>query len=341
MQEVSMPITQNSLFLFIVAVASGFVLALGVVAAAAAADRPIVIQGAGQESARGSLPEVAHKRADVGGLEIFYREAGPKSAPTVLLLHGFPSSSSMFRNLIPALADRYHVVAPDYPGFGQSSMPSVDAFDYSFDNLARVVEAFTEKLGLKAYSLYVMDYGAPVGYRLAVKHPERVQGLIIQNGNAYDEGLEAFWDPLRAYWRDRNAATAAPVAAFLKLEATKWQYTAGTRDPQAISPDAWTVDQYYLDRPGNQDIQMQLFYDYGSNPPRYPEWQAYFRRHQPPALIVWGGNDPIFPASGAHPYKRDLKNVDFHLLDTGHFALEEDGDKIARLIRRFLDTNVN
>jgi pimeloyl-ACP methyl ester carboxylesterase len=220
-------------------------------------------------------------------------------------------------------------------------MPSVDAFDYSFDNLARVVEAFTEKLGLKVYSLYVMDYGAPVGYRLAVKHPERVQGLIIQNGNAYDEGLEAFWDPLRAYWRDRNAATAAPVAAFLKLEATKWQYTAGTRDPQAISPDAWTVDQYYLDRPGNQDIQMQLFYDYGSNPPRYPEWQAYFRRHQPPALIVWGRNDPIFPASGAHPYKRDLKNMDFHLLDTGHFALEEDGDKIARLIRRFLDTNVN
>ncbi len=337
-----MPTPHNSLFLALAGVAAGAVLTLGVVTAAAAADKPLLADWTGVQSARATASaQVRHKTVAIDGLDIFYREAGPASAPTVLLLHGFPSSSSMFRNLIPALADRYHVVAPDYPGFGHSAMPSVDAFDYSFDNLARVVEAFTEKLGLKAYSLYVMDYGAPVGYRLAVKHPERVQGLIIQNGNAYDEGLEGFWDPFRAYWKNRTAETAKPLAGFLNIGATKWQYTQGTRDPHVISPDAWTVDQYFLDRPGNKDIQLQLFYDYGSNPPKYPEWQAYFRRHQPPALIVWGKNDPIFPASGAHPYKRDLKNVDFHLLDTGHFALEEDGDKIARLIRRFLDTNVN
>ncbi len=337
-----MPITRNSLFLALAGVAAGAVLAFGVVTAAAAAEKPLPADWTDVQSARAAASgPVRHKTVAVDGLDIFYREAGPASAPTVLLLHGFPSSSSMFRNLIPALADRYHVVAPDYPGFGQSAMPSVDAFDYSFDNLARVVEAFTEKLGLKAYSLYVMDYGAPVGYRLAVKHPERVQGLIVQNGNAYDEGLEGFWDPFRAYWKNRTAETAKPLAGFLNIGATKWQYTQGTRDPESISPDAWTVDQYFLDRPGNKDIQLQLFYDYGSNPPKYPEWQAYFRRHQPPALIVWGKNDPIFPASGAYPYKRDLKNVDFHLLDTGHFALEEDGNKIARLIRRFLDTNVN
>ena len=235
-------------------------------------------------AAAGSHPTL-HKTVTVDGLEIFYREAGPKDAPTILLLHGFPTSSQMFRNLIPALADRFHLVAPDYPGFGNSSMLTVDAFDYSFDRLAEVMEAFTETLGLDRYSLYVMDYGAPVGFRLAVRHPERVQALIVQNGNAYDAGLRGFWDPFRAYWKDRNAETAKPLAGFLNLEVTKWQYTHGVRDPEAISTDTWTVDQYGLDRPGNREIQLQLFHDYGSNPGHYPAWQAYFRAHQPPTLV--------------------------------------------------------
>ncbi|MCH8835156.1 MAG: alpha/beta hydrolase [Proteobacteria bacterium] len=284
----------------------------------------------------GSTTATLHKTVKVDGLDIFYREAGPKDAPTILLLHGFPTSSQMFRNLIPALSDRFHLVAPDYPGFGNSAMPTVDQFEYTFDRLADVIDGFTEKLGLKRYSLYVMDYGAPVGYRLAVKHPERVQALIVQNGNAYEEGLGQFWDPFRAYWKDRTDKNAAPLKGFLALAATRWQWTHGTRDEQAISPDTWIVDQYLQDRPGNKDIQLQLFYDYGSNPPLYPEWQAYFRQYQPPTLVVWGKNDQIFPAEGAHPYKRDLKTIEFHLLDTGHFALEEDGDFIAARIRAFL-----
>jgi pimeloyl-ACP methyl ester carboxylesterase len=287
-------------------------------------------------SASGRHP-TRHKTVRVDGLDIFYREAGPKDAPTILLLHGFPTSSQMFRNLIPALADRFHLVAPDYPGFGQSSMPTVAAFDYSFDRLAEVIEGFTEALGLGRYSLYVMDYGAPVGFRLALRHPERVQALIVQNGNAYEEGLREFWTPFRAYWADRNAETAAPLAEFLNIQATKWQYTHGVREVAAISPDAWTADQYGLDRPGNREVQLQLFYDYGSNPAHYPAWQAYFREHQPPTLVVWGKNDHIFPAEGAHPYKRDLKDLEFHLLDTGHFALEEDGAVIAARMRAFLE----
>lgn len=285
--------------------------------------------------------QTQHKTVTVQGLDIFYREAGPKDAPTILLLHGFPTSSQMFRDLIPALADKFHVVAPDYPGFGNSAMPPADAFDYSFDNLANVMDGFTRKLGLEEYSLYVMDYGAPVGFRLAASHPERVQALIVQNGNAYEEGLGDFWKPFRAYWKERSEENAKPLQGFLNLEATKWQYTHGTRNPQVISPDAWIVDQYFQDRPGNKAIQLELFYDYGSNPPLYPEWQAYFRRHQPPTLVVWGKNDQIFPATGAHPYKRDLRNIELHLLDTGHFALEEDGDVIADLIRRFLSSHLS
>ncbi len=276
----------------------------------------------------------------VDGLEIFYREAGDRKAPAALLLHGFPTSSHMFRNLIPALADKYHVVAPDYPGFGNSSMPKVDEFEYTFDRLAEVVDKFTQQLNLKTYSLYVQDYGAPVGYRLAAKHPERVQALIVQNGNAYEEGLRDFWIPIKAYWQERSAANIEALRKSLTLEATRWQYTDGTRKPNRISPDNWVIDQALLDRPGNQEIQLQLFYDYRSNPPLYPQWQAYFRKYQPPALIVWGKNDKIFPAEGAYPYKRDLKNIEFHLLDTGHFALEEEGDTIAAYIRDFLNKNV-
>ena len=286
-------------------------------------------------------PRVLHKTMKIDGLDIFYREAGPADGPVVLLLHGFPASSHMFRNLIPALADRYHVVAPDYPGFGFTSAPPVTEFTYTFDHLAEVVGAFTEKLGLTKYTLYVQDYGAPVGYRLAVKHPDRVTGLVVQNGNAYVEGLDnKFWEPIKAYWADRTEKTAAPLRAFLTAAGTKWQYTHGVRDVTAISPDTWLIDQTLLDRPGNKDIQLALFLDYGTNPGRYPAWQAYFRDRQPPMLVVWGKNDEIFPPAGAGPYKRDLKTVEFHLIDTGHFALEEDGDAIARLMRAFLAKHV-
>ncbi len=284
-----------------------------------------------------ATPQVFHRTMKVDGLDIFYREAGPKDAPAILLLHGFPTSSHMFRNLIPALADRYHVVAPDYPGYGNSSAPPVDKFEYTFDNLAKVIDTFTERVGLDKYALYVQDYGAPVGYRLAVKHPERVSALIVQNGNAYEEGIaNDFWAPIKVYWKDRTEANAAPLQKLVTLEATRWQYTNGARNVEAISPDTWTTDQALLDRPGNASIQLALLYSYGSNPPHYPEWQAYFRKYQPPTLIVWGKNDAIFPAAGAYPYRRDLKDVDFHLLDTGHFALEEDGATIATLIREFL-----
>jgi pimeloyl-ACP methyl ester carboxylesterase len=279
---------------------------------------------------------VAHRTVKVDGLDIFYREAGRKDAPTILLLHGFPTSSSMFRNLIPALADKYHLVAPDYPGFGNSSMPKVDEFEYTFDRLADVIDHFTQAVGLERYTLYVMDYGAPVGYRLATRHPERVQALIVQNGNAYDEGLREFWVPLKAYWKAKTPENEAALRKLLTVDATRWQYTNGVRNVEAISPDTWNLDQRFLDRPANAEIQLALFHSYGSNPPLYPEWQAYFRKHQPPALIVWGKNDAIFPAEGAHPYRRDLKDVEFHLLDTGHFALEEDGAAIAGLIRNFL-----
>ncbi len=243
----------------------------------------------------------------------------------------------MFRDLIPALADDYHVVAPDYPGFGRSSAPTVDEFDYTFDRLANVIEKFTDKIALQKYSIYLMDYGAPVGFRLAVKHPEKIETLIIQNGNAYDEGIDnEFWKPIKSYWKNRTSEQGDQLRSLLSLDATKWQYSHGVRDIEAISPDAWGHVQPLLDRPGNQEIQLALFYSYGSNPPLYPQWQEYLRTHQPPTLIVWGENDAIFPAAGAYPYQRDLKNLEFHLLDTGHFALEEDGAKIAALIRGFL-----
>ena len=287
--------------------------------------------------ARKSETQTQHRTIKIGDLDIFFREAGPSDAPTLLLLHGFPTSSHMFRNLIPALSDQFHLVAPDYPGFGNSSMPKVDEFDYTFDRMAEVVDLLIEKLGLNKYSLYLMDYGAPIGYRLAVKHPERVESLIVQNGNAYDEGLGDFWKPIKAYWADKTPDNGKVLSdSLLTIDATKWQYTNGTRNPETIAPDSWFHDQYLLDRPGNQDIQLAMFYDYGSNPPLYSSWQAYFREHQPPTLIVWGKSDYIFPAEGAEPYKRDLKNVELHLLDTGHFALEEDGDFIASKIRQFL-----
>ena len=289
-----------------------------------------------------SIHTTHHRTIAIDGLDIFYREAGPKGAPTILLLHGFPTSSHMFRNLIPRLADDYHLVAPDYPGFGASSMPPIAEFDYSFERIAEVMDEFTQRLGLNKFSLYLMDYGAPVGYRIASRHPERIEALIVQNGNAYEEGLREFWDPIKAYWKSKTEDNRnALKESLLTLAATKWQYTHGVRNAEVIPPDNWFHDQYLLDRPGNKDIQLELFYDYGSNPALYPSWQGYFREHQPPTLVVWGKNDPIFPANGAHPYKRDLETLEFHLLDTGHFALEEDGDVIAGLIRDFLRRNLS
>lgn len=279
---------------------------------------------------------IHYKTIAVDGLQIFYREAGNPKAPTVLLLHGFPTSSQMYRNLIPRLADKYHVVAPDYPGFGQSSMPDRAQFAYTFDHLSQVVERFTEAMHLTRYALYIMDYGAPVGFRLAVLHPERVSALIVQNGNAYEEGLQTFWNPLRQYWADNAPSSRDALRPFLTLDGTKWQYTHGVGDQTLLSPDAWTTDQYLLDRAGNKEIQLDLFYDYRTNVAQYPEWHAYLRTYQPPTLIVWGRNDEIFPAAGAEAFKRDLLNIDFHLLDAGHFALESNGPEIARLTRQFL-----
>lgn len=287
-------------------------------------------------SVTGERNQTLYKTTRVDNLDIFYREAGSRKAPTIVLLHGFPTSSHMFRNLIMRLSDKFHLVAPDYPGFGNSSAPAVDAFDYSFDHLAAIIEKFIQDLQLKRFSIYLQDYGAPIGFRIATKHPDWIEALIIQNGNAYEEGLKDFWIPIKAYWQNRSKENEEALRKFLTIDATKWQYTHGVRNVEAISPDNWLIDQPLLDRPGNDKIQLQLFYSYQTNPPLYPQWHEYFRKHQPPTLIAWGKNDQIFPADGAHPYKNDLRNIDFHLLDTGHFALEEDHEFIAELISNFL-----
>lgn len=289
------------------------------------------------EAANEPTAQVHYRSVEIDGVEIAYREAGDPSRPTVLLLHGFPTSSHMFRNLIPELAGRYHVIAPDYPGFGASAMPQADQFDYSFANIARLMTGLLDHKGIGRYAVYLMDYGAPVGFRMFAEDPERVTGFIIQNGNAYAEGLLEFWDPIRAYWADPSPENGDVLRGFLTLDVTKWQFTNGTRDPESISPDNFWHVQYLLDRPGNQEIQLALFLDYATNVPEYPKWQALFREFQPPALLMWGKGDHIFPEAGAHPYKRDLKDLEFHILDTGHFALEEDGPLIAARMRGFLD----
>jgi len=287
-----------------------------------------------------AVPTVHYHSIKIDGIDIFYREAGPPDAPAVLLLHGFPTSSHMFRNLIPLLADRYHVIAPDYPGFGQSAAPDHTTFTYSFAHYADLVDGLLGQLGVTRYAMYVMDYGAPVGYRLALKHPERVTALIVQNGNAYEEGLKAFWDPIKAYWADGSAAHREALAVLVQPATTKFQYTDGVADLTRIDPDNWLHDQALLDRPGNKDIQLDLFHDYGTNVPLYPKFQAFFRDRKPPTLIVWGKNDKIFPADGAAPYLRDLPDAELHLLDTGHFALEDKLDVMAPLIHDFLDRKV-
>lgn len=277
-----------------------------------------------------------HRVVKVDGIDIFYREAGPADAPVVVLLHGFPTSSRMFRNLIPQLSDRYRVIAPDYPAFGQSAMPARRHFTYSFAKFTDLVDGLLTQLGANRYALYVMDYGAPVGYRLALKHPDRVTALIVQNGNAYDEGLREFWTPIKAYWADNAAKSRETLRAGLTPEATRFQYVDGVRDVSRIDPDSWVHDQALLDRPGNDEIQLDLFKDYGTNVALYPKFQDFFRTRKPPTLIVWGKNDKIFPAAGARPYLRDLPEAELHLLDTGHFALEDKGDEIAALMRDFL-----
>ena len=280
-----------------------------------------------------------HKNVTVKGINIFYREAGDTSKPTILLLHGYPTSSHMFRNLITDLSVRYHVLAPDYPGFGRSDQPAIADFDYTFDNMAVIIEGFLKELNVEKYSIYLMDYGAPIGFRIASKYPERVEVLIIQNGNAYDEGLKDFWIPIKKYWNNYTIENGKPLEGFHSPEGLKWQYTHGVQDVSKISPDNWNIDLQHLTRKENDKIQLAMFYDYRTNVPLYPEWQQYFREYQPPTLIVWGKNDYIFPADGAYPYQRDLKNLEFHLLDTGHFALEEKGDEIANYILKFLKTN--
>src|SRR5216684_168344 len=282
---------------------------------------------------------VHFKTARINDLDIFYREAGSQNAPVILLLHGFPTSSNMFRNLIPRLAGSFHVVAPDYPGFGQSSMPDRQSFPYTFENLTNVVEALVAQLGLGRFSLYVMDYGAPIGYRLALRRPDQVQALIVQNGNAYDEGLREFWDPIKKYWADPRPENRAALHSLVDAKSTRWQYENGVTDRTLLDPTTWMLDQVGLDRAGNREIQMDLFYDYRTNVPLYPQFQAFFRKYQPPTLIVWGKNDFIFPAEGAAPYRRDLPNVETHLLDTGHFALETHGEEIASRIEAFLAKN--
>lgn len=284
--------------------------------------------------------QIRYKTAAIGGVEIAYREAGRADAPAIVLLHGFPTSSHQYRNLIPALADKYRVIAPDYPGFGQSAAPERSQYKYTFDSFAKLVEGLIEKAGISRYALYVMDYGAPVGFRIAAKHPERVTALIVQNGNAYNEGLQKFWEPIQKYWVSGKDEDREAIRWLTSLKATKWQYTHGVPDVTLVSPDTWTLDQALLDRAGNQEIQLDLFYDYRTNIPLYPVWQAYFRKHQPATLVLWGKNDQIFVADGAAPYKRDLNDVELHLLDAGHFALETNGPEMAALIRDFLGRKV-
>ena len=282
---------------------------------------------------------VHYSTVKIDNLDVFYRDAGPKDAPVLLLLHGFPTSSNMFRNFIPRLAGTFRLVAPDYPGFGLTTMPDHKEFSYTFENLMNVVDSLVAHLGLKHYSMYVMDYGAPVGYRLALRHPERVQALIVQNGNAYDEGLLKFWDPIKKYWNEATRENREALRFLVDPKSTKWQYENGVKDTSLLDPTTWMLDQLGLDRPGNAEIQLDLFYDYRTNVPLYPAFQEFFRKFQPPTLIVWGKNDFIFPAEGAAPYSRDLKNIETHMLDTGHFALETHCSEIASRIREFLQKN--
>jgi pimeloyl-ACP methyl ester carboxylesterase len=306
---------------------------------------PAAILAASLAGGSVAAPQAAHARdvsfhtATVDGVRIFYREAGPADAPVVLLLHGFPTSSHMYRDLIPLLADRYRVIAPDLPGFGFSEAPSRDRYRYTFDNLAKTMAAFTQVMQLQEYAIQVFDYGAPVGFRLAMAHPERVTAIITQNGNAYEEGLGTAWDPIQRYWRQPNDANRARLREFLTLEATKSQYVHGAAESK-IAPESYQLDFALLSRPGMDEIQLDLFLDYASNVKLYPQFQAYFRTSRPPLLAVWGKNDPFFLPPGAEAYRRDIPNAEVHFYDTGHFALETHVGEIGAEIRRFLDKTI-
>jgi pimeloyl-ACP methyl ester carboxylesterase len=282
------------------------------------------------------MSNIHYRTADVGGLKVFYREAGSAAAPKLLLLHGFPSAGHMFRDLIPLLADRFHLVAPDLPGFGQSDMPARGSFKYTFDNVADVIDGFTQTIGLPKFAVYVFDYGAPTGLRLAVKHPERITAIISQNGNAYEEGLSDGWSPIRAYWQDASEANRKALREFLAPKTTYWQYTHGVSDTSRVSPDGYSLDNFYLARPGADEVQLDLFGDYKSNVALYPTFQKYFRTHKPPLLAVWGKNDPFFLPAGAEAFKRDIPSATVRFFDTGHFALETHAEEIAEEIRKFL-----
>ena len=278
-----------------------------------------------------------YKYATVGGQKIFYRESGNKDVLTIVLLHGFPSSSHMFRDLIPLLAGRYHLVAPDFPGFGQSDMPDRNKYDYTFSNIANTIAQFTDQLGLKKFAIYIFDYGAPVGLRIALKLPDRISAIISQNGNAYEEGLSNGWDPIRAYWKDPSPANRDALRVFLKPETTTFQYTHGVPDPNVVSPDGRSLDDFYLARPNADEVQLDLFKNYASNVVLYPRFQEYFRKYKPPLLAVWGKNDPFFLPAGAEAFKRDIPKAEVHFYDTGHFALETHCREIADAMVRFLE----
>jgi pimeloyl-ACP methyl ester carboxylesterase len=282
------------------------------------------------------MSAIEYRSANVDGLKIFYREAGAANAPALLLLHGFPSASHMFRDFIPLLADRFHIVAPDLPGFGQSDMPARDKFAHTFDHLAEIIDRFTEVIGLDRFAMYVFDYGAPTGFRIAVKHPERISAIISQNGNAYEEGLSDGWTPIRAYWQEPSQANREVLRAFLNPETTRWQYTHGVANEAMVSPDGQSLDNFYLARPGADDVQLDLFGDYKSNVALYPTFQNYFRTHKPLFLAAWGKNDPFFLPPGAEAFKRDIPNAVVRFFDTGHFALETHAKEIAAAIREFL-----
>jgi pimeloyl-ACP methyl ester carboxylesterase len=279
---------------------------------------------------------IRYGTAEADGLKVFYREAGNAAAPKLLLLHGFPTAGHMFRDLISLLADRFHMIAPDLPGFGQSDMPARDKFSYTFDKIARVIERFTEVIGFGYFAIYVFDYGAPTGFRLALRHPERITAIISQNGNAYEEGLSDGWNPIRAYWQDPSPANRKALRAFLTPETTRWQYTHGVPDPSIVSPDGQNLDNFYLARPGADEVQLDIFGDYRSNVALYPEFQRYFRAHKPRFLAVWGKNDPFFLPAGAEAFRRDIPNAHVRFFDTGHFALETHCSEIASAIREFL-----
>lgn len=280
--------------------------------------------------------DTKYRKLDVNGVTIAYREAGNPKNPTIVLLHGFPSSSHQYRKVLNQLSDTYHLIAPDYPGFGNSDFPSANDYTYTFDNLAKTIDGFLEKLEISSYALMIQDYGAPIGFRIATAHPERVTAIINQNGNAYTEGLGEAWAGIRTFWANRTPETEKALLPVFSLEGLTWQYTHGTRNPETVNPDTWHLDYLRLSRPNAYKVNLDLFYDYQNNIKLYPKWQQYLRDNQPPLLIVWGKNDQFFPESGAVAYKKDVKNIDYNIYDTGHFALEEDGEAIISKIRSFM-----